>query len=90
MVKAKCAAGIGLRGCWRGSELNGHPRGHEHEPRTEERVCREDARCFGREVVVVAVVVESSSRRRALPSTVTESHTCTHTGRTAKKNKRSE
>ena len=39
MVKAKCAAGIGLRGCWRGSELNGHPRGHEHEPRREGTVC---------------------------------------------------
>ena len=50
-VKAKSAAGIGLRGCWRGSELNGHPRGHEHEPRRERGVCREDARCFGREVL---------------------------------------
>ena len=75
MVKAKCAAGIGLRGCWRGSELNGHPRGHEHEPRTEEeRVCREDAGCFGREVVVVAVVVESSSRSAQHCHRVTHMH----------------
>ena len=74
MVKAKWAAGIGLRECWRGSELNGHPRGHEHEPRTEGRVCREDARCVGREVVVVAVVVESSSRSAQLCHRVTHMH----------------
>ena len=37
-------------------------------------VCREDARCFGREVVVVAVVVESSSRSAQLCHRVTHMH----------------
>jgi len=59
------------------NSINGHPRGHEHEPRTEEEGLQ------GECSLLLAVVSSLLCRRvvSALPSVFTESHTHAHAQR---------
>ena len=75
------------------NSINGHPRGHEHEPRTEEEGLQ--GGCSLLLAVMSSSLPPLSCRRvvSALPSVFTESHTHAHArtqGGRRKKNKRTQ